>query len=289
MSTAQDPQLADELNQGETNTEDTQAVVDPAVDQTGESQEESKAQTEESSDEQEERALSRRQRAELRRQHELQALMDKVAFLERLAVGQGKSVEHSAQVEDQEPRIEDFGGKSIEEYIAARDKHLETKLVRKATTEAQLAMQREKVRDVLNTRMLEARKELPDWDEVMLQAEEDGIQVSPDAVSFIAESELGPKIAYFLAKNPDEHERINKLSPTRRIAELGKLEDKLATKKEEPVPTKKVTSAPTKLSNTQGKPALTPIDPASAARQGYAAWKAADEARKAAKAPAKKR
>lgn len=47
----------------------------------------------------------------------------------------------------------------------------------------------------------------------------------------IVESDLGPQIAYELAKNPGESERISKLSPERQLVELGKLEARLAQPK----------------------------------------------------------
>lgn len=56
--------------------------------------------------------------------------------------------------------------------------------------------------------------------------------------SAIAESEKGPQLLDHLARNPDVHARISELSPLRQVAELGKLEDKLAA------PTKKTTNAP---------------------------------------------
>lgn len=285
MSTQPDPQNADELNQGELTTEDTQAAGNDAQadDLVGDEQG-SEASKEDSSDElREEQSLSRRQRAELRRQGELKALMDKVAFLEKLAVGNGNpNTKVQDEAKDDTPKLEDYDGRPLNEYLADYNKHLESKLIGKAQEEAKIAIQRERQMAQLDNRIKEARKDLSDWEEVMKQAEEDGVQVQNDTAAFIAESDSGPRVAYYLAKNPEVHERINALSPMRRLAELGKLEDKLMAKQEQAPVTKKVTSAPAKLSQTQGKAAIANLDPANAARQGYAAWKAADEARKAA-------
>lgn len=76
-------------------------------------------------------------------------------------------------------------------------------------------------------RLNAVRKEIPDYDEVVSEAEFD---VVPHVAAYIAESELGPKLGYHFAKNPDELARIQKLSPIRAIAELGKIEIKLETK-----------------------------------------------------------
>jgi hypothetical protein len=101
----------------------------------------------------------------------------------------------------------------------------------------------------------------------------------PDTVHFIKESELGPQLTQYLGMHVEELVRLNKLSQTRRLAELGKIEDKLEAKKAPPA-TKKVTGAPTKLTDVKGTPVIT-ADPDAAARTGgYAAWKAAKEAQK---------
>ena len=102
-------------------------------------------------------------------------------------------------------------------------------------------------------------------------------------INYKQESEAGPLITYHLAKNPEEHARLNSMSPFRRVAELGKLEDKLMAQKPAARKSKDVTSAPEKLSDIKGTSALA-SDPGVAARTGgYAAWKAADTARNNAK------
>lgn len=285
MSSTQAPPQEVELTQSDTNTEAPEVEV--VTNQDGEAKTGKDEVVENESEDSKSEALSRRQRAELRREADMRALVDKVAFLERFALGQG-SVSKSAPA-DEPPKIEDYDGKSINDYIADRDKYLEKTLVGKVQAEAQATVQRERMKAKLEAQVTEAKKELTDWDVVMKQAAEEDIRVLDDAASFIVESDIGTRIAYHLAKNPEFHEKLNGMSPTRRIAELGKLEDKLMTKKEAEPTTKKVTNAPSKLSNTQGKAALTPMDPAVAARQGYAAWKVADNARKEATAAAKKR
>lgn len=123
-----------------------------------------------------------------------------------------------------EPDPKDF--KTNAEYIDAMVEHRFEKKERaeaqKRYNEGQAKLQAEFV-DRLNS----ARKELPDFDEVVGDAD---IDVVPHIASYIAESELGPKLGYHFAKNPDDLERIQKLSPIRAIAELGKLETKLETK-----------------------------------------------------------
>lgn len=62
----------------------------------------------------------------------------------------------------------------------------------------------------------------------------------------IVESEVGPALLYHLAQNPDEADRIAKLSPVRQAAELGKLEAKVS------MPAKRTTNAPPPAAHTSG-------------------------------------
>lgn len=135
-----------------------------------------------------------------------------------------KQLESGKSKDDGEPDPKDF--KTNAEYIDAMVEHRFEKKERaeaqKRYEQGQAKLQAEFV-DRLNI----ARKELPDFDEVVGDAD---IDVVPHIASYIAESELGPKLGYHFAKNPDDLERIQKLSPIRAIAELGKLETKLETK-----------------------------------------------------------
>lgn len=125
-----------------------------------------------------------------------------------------------------EPDPKDF--KTNAEYI---DAMVEFKFEAKERAEAQKRYEagQQKLQSEFIDRLNAARKEIPDYDEVVGDAE---IDVVPHVASYIAESELGPKLGYHFAKNPDELERIQKLPPIRGIAELGKLELKLEKKPE---------------------------------------------------------
>lgn len=80
----------------------------------------------------------------------------------------------------------------------------------------------------------EARKAHSDFDDVMSSVKGTPADMVPQFVlTYITESDQSGEMAYFLAKNPDETQRIAKLSPIRGIAELGRLEAKLTAK--EPV------------------------------------------------------
>ena len=73
-------------------------------------------------------------------------------------------------------------------------------------------------------RFNKAVEKIPDLPEVIGSAR---IPFHPATLQAIKESELGPQIAYHLAKNPNEAIRISQLSPYAAVREIGKLEVKL--------------------------------------------------------------
>jgi hypothetical protein len=154
---------------------------------------------------------------------------------------------------DGAPKPEDF--KTNAEYI---DAMVEYKFLKKERDEAQKRYDESqaKLQAEFIDRLNVARKELPDFDEVVGDAD---IDVVPHIASYIAESELGPKLGYHFAKHPDELTRIQKLSPIRAIAELGKLESRLETP--EPKADAKVEAKEPKLSKAPSP--IAPVDTSS--------------------------
>lgn len=83
-----------------------------------------------------------------------------------------------------------------------------------------------------------------DFNEVL--AEVDGIPLSPTVERLILES--GPELAYELAQDPDEFERVNKLGPLAAAKEMGKLEARIASRASGVKNTEqKITKAPAPL------------------------------------------
>lgn len=68
-------------------------------------------------------------------------------------------------------------------------------------------------------------KDHPNFEEVVYAED---VDFSDAVAEALADSELGPQIAYHLAQNPDEARRISKLSAAAAGREVGKLEAKLA-------------------------------------------------------------
>lgn len=73
----------------------------------------------------------------------------------------------------------------------------------------------------------------------------DNIPVSPTVAELIVSSENGPALMYALAKNPEEYERINSLSPLAAAREIGRIETRIQASAQESKPEpKKLTKAP---------------------------------------------
>jgi hypothetical protein len=206
-------------------------------------------------------------------QAQLTAKEQELEYWKNVAL-QGKQVE-APQVSAAKPKLADFD--SVEEYVEAREDFLRKELLETVTQQAAQATRQNTVQASYQQKVSEAQKALPDWDEVMELAADE--PTSPETVQFCMDSDIGPRIAYHLAKNPEEHERINKLSPMRRVAELGKLEDRLTAPKA--APQVKVTKAPSKLTDVKGTGSSVTKHPGEAT--SYAEWKKLDEARRAKK------
>lgn len=97
-------------------------------------------------------------------------------------------------------------------------------------------------------------KEHADFDEVM--ADVATMPVHTDIQEVIAESKVGPHLAYHLAQNPDIITQLNSMTQKQRLRELGKLEDKFESKQtvraraSAPAPVKPVSGAAPSLAKS---------------------------------------
>jgi hypothetical protein len=81
------------------------------------------------------------------------------------------------------------------------------------------------VTETWQQRQSEARKAIPDYDEVLGAAAE--VYVAKHVEAALLDSARGPELAYHFAKNPQEVQRINGLSPIQAAMEIGRLEASL--------------------------------------------------------------
>lgn len=106
--------------------------------------------------------------------------------------------------------------------------------------------------DTYNKRVAEYVKTNPDFTEAV--AENGDTYCAPEIHEIAIESEVGPAIVYYLSKNVDEIDRINKLTPKRRLVELGKLEERLSKAQDAPskVVVKTQRDAPAPIKSVKG-------------------------------------
>jgi hypothetical protein len=112
--------------------------------------------------------------------------------------------------------------KALVKFMLAQDRAAEAKTAgdrKVADAEAAKGL-------VWNERVEAVKAKLPDFADKMAEAAE--LPISRAMHETIFESERGPEVAYYLASNPDEAARIEKLGPLAAAREIGKIEAGLA-------------------------------------------------------------
>ena len=130
--------------------------------------------------------------------------------------------------QDGDPKPEDF--KTVGEYTRALVKYEATQAGKQSQRTAAEQRQAEQGMALINAhveRQEAFKKTAPDYEDVVGSAD---LEVPQVGMQYLIESEMGPQLAYHLAKHPDEVTRLQKLSPSKVLAELGKLEARLETK-----------------------------------------------------------
>ncbi len=103
--------------------------------------------------------------------------------------------------------------------------------------------------DLYRARVAESAEAMPDYEQVVGQSD---VPAAPHVLESILDSDIGPQLAYHLAKNPDVAERLNTLSPTQAAREIGRLEAQIAQPKASTPPQKRTTQAPPPITPVRG-------------------------------------
>ena len=115
---------------------------------------------------------------------------------------------------------------AMETYDKARDERVRQEAREEGRQQARQAAQNQ----AMQAKVEQARKDLPDFTEV-IEAASKRTTVVPDHIkAAFFELDYGPQVAYELAKDPLLEKRIFALSPAKALSELGKLELKYANK-----------------------------------------------------------
>lgn len=218
------------------------------------------------------------QRRESRRQRQLNRLRERAIAAEtelKLLREERAKVQQQPQEAPggDEPKREKYG--SYEEFIEARatwraEQAAEAKArkiledSRKSSEDERAKQSHDKALREWNSRIETARDEIEDFDEVTSSSESVLTRAMSDA---IVESPQGARIAYYLAKNPAEAERISKLSGSRQAAEIVRLEEKVSQ------PAKQPSKAPSPINPVGTKGAEVTKDPSSMSDAEYDAWR----------------
>lgn len=153
--------------------------------------------------------------------------------------------------DDGPPKLEQFD--SFDRYLEARDTWVTDRATRNAAdavnghlTQRQQAQMQQQMQERFSTRLREFQSSTPDFEEVI---ESGDFIPTPAMTQAIFESDIGPRIAYYLAQHSEEAQAITRMSPTAAIRALGRIEAKLEA---EPVK-KPVSAAPKPVEPVSGK------------------------------------
>lgn len=161
------------------------------------------------------------------------------AYWKAKATEQAPKPEEPQQVQPdpEAPRIEQF--ENYDDYVVARTKY---EIRKEEQTRKETERQAELDRGY-GERFKKAAENIPDLAETISSAR---ISMPQPMIEAIKDSDIGPELAYHLAKNPDEALRLSqqaKINPWSAMKELGKLEMKLKMPVA-PAQTRQVTQAP---------------------------------------------
>ena len=174
-------------------------------------------------------------------------------------------------IDNSEPRIDNFD--DFDQYVAAKAEWIASKKINETLDERERRSAEERAAaahyqavDGWNQRLEKATAELPDFKEVI---ESSDVPMSDFMRDAIIDSDLGPKVAYWLANNPDEAKKIASMSPLATVKAIGRIEERLESLAKAP---KKPTAAPAPLKSVGGK-ASVQKDPGQMSDSEYAEWR----------------
>jgi hypothetical protein len=145
--------------------------------------------------------------------------------------------------QDPEPQPEQFT--DIKEFTKALKEWTSDNTKREESTRLQnetVAKKQQEKNTNWDSRWELAKTSIPDFKETMDNA--GGLMVSNEAREALRDSDVGPEICYFLAKNPTEVEKMNGMTLDKMYKFIGKLEDKVETKETKKTPAIKPLATP---------------------------------------------
>lgn len=139
------------------------------------------------------------------------------------------------------PKEEDY--QNWKEYESATiDYNVDKKLAVR-----DLQRQRQEQINAYNNKRDEFKKEAPDFEEVLAEYDAE-YPATPAMQSALIDSDMGPQVAYYIAKNPEIGEKMAKMGIIALNKEVARIETKLEYDKSNPKAVVKTTKAPPPIS-----------------------------------------
>lgn len=215
------------------------------------------------------KGVQRRIDRAVRQKYEAEArakmLEERLANLER---NQVQPQQRPAPADSEEPTIDKYN--NFDEYVAAKASYIARKQIENTLAEREQRQSAERESAARQTtaaqwneRVSKATAEMPDFEDVVASSE---VPMTDAMQQAIMESENGPKLAYYLANNPDEARQIASMNPLGAIRTLGRIEERLSSKTppSKPIPPP-VTTVGSKASVKKSPGAMTDAE--------YAKWR----------------
>ena len=254
-----------------TESKPTNPILDPQVDEEVVQSDEPKVEKDDA-EQPVPKGVQRRIDRAVRQKYEAEARAKMLE--ERLAALEQRQPVRAVESDDKAPTLDQFD--SFDQYVDAKAAWTAERKIKEAldAREQEQASKREvEIRNSIEAewtkRITQATDEIPDFEDVIASSDAPMTPVMQDAIKM---SDVGPKIAYFLANNPDEAYKIAQMPPIRAIAALGRLEERLSAPAQ-----KKTTSAPPPVKPVAGKAALKK-DPGQMSDEEYMKWRKSGKA-----------
>ena len=177
---------------------------------------------------------------------------------------------------DEEPKPEQFTdmyeyAKALTDYKV--DQRLQEEKQKEAVAKAEA--ERQKVINTWAKRVEAAKTEMPDFEAMVGSAD---VVVSNEVRDAIFESDVGPRILYHLAENPEIAEKLQGMTLTRALATIGKLEAQFEKTEPQTKPAVGKSKAPAPINPIKAS-ANGPITDLDSNRQFHGSYQACKAAR----------
>lgn len=151
------------------------------------------------------------------------------------------------------PSMADF--KTLDEYDSAMDEYHEKRTdykikeaLKSARAESDQRSEEQKMDDTWQSRVREAKKDYPDFEEVAYASD---VPITDAMNLAIKRLENGPAVAYYLGQHVEEAERISNMIPLDQAVAIGRIEARIAGEKtkaqDEPAPKPRAPKPPTPI------------------------------------------